>query len=234
MDSGREAENRKQAASRRRGPQSKRSPSREIGAGPSIRGAAVFNGRPRSGPGNGDRDRHERGGARAAAETTHLDRVRRQFFAHAGDLATRYRLTLADVLAHVETARGFLPGRVAAGPIWIEDLVLAAACTRGVAIAWVDLTTHLEPSMRRAAASRLSEADAAIFVARFSRSLRRSSSGAASTDRRGGAPSLREFAGQRSLASWLAERLLAQLDWATPAAATPAGDAALDALGSGT
>ncbi len=144
------------------------------------------------------------------------DRMRRRFFAEAGWIATRYRIGPEAVFEHVETARQALPGRSPAGTIWIEDVVLATACCRGVAIAWTDLTSHVEPALRRAAASRLPDAEAAGTVAMFWRSMRRRTLEGTSGHGALEAPALQEFAGQRSLQSWLVERLLAQLDWSAP------------------
>lgn len=173
-------------------------------------------------------------GTRGSAAVRHLDHARRQFFAHAGGLAVRYRISPCDVIEHLESARAVLPGRIAAAPVWIEDLVLATACSRGVSIAWTDLANHIDPSLRRAAASRLPEPDATAFVALFHHALRHRSLGATPPDRRSGAPSLRTFAGHRSLESWLVERLLAHLDWATPTPlATPVPSTAR-CVGSGT
>lgn len=152
---------------------------------------------------------------RTTAEARRQDHVRRQFFAHAGALAQRYRIHPSRVLEHAEVARRALPGRLASNAVWIEDLVLAAACSDGVEIAWADLTHHVGPSLHRAASRRLSAAAATAFVPRFWKALRQETLRPMATPQRGAAPSLRTFAGQRSLESWLVERMLSEFDRAT-------------------
>lgn len=171
--------------------------------------AAAETARPRSGtraeaslPDSASRD----------VETTapwHGDRIRQRFFAEAGPLCIRYRIGPDDVVEHYAAARRGLPGRLVSSTIWIEDLVLAAACSRGVSLAWADLVAHLEAPLHVAVATRLPDAEASATVSRFFDALRRRTAEPTTPVRRGGGPSLREFAGQRSLRSWLVERVFA-------------------------
>ena len=168
--------------------------------------------RPSDSSGRGD----ERLRPRLDGRERDRDLLRRRFFADAGWIAARYRIGPDDVVRHVETARRSIPRRTNHGFHTIDDVVIAAACCRGVSLAWADLATHVEPVLRRAAATRLGDSDAAAFAAIFWEALRSRTLGG---DREGAAlaqvPSLGEFAGQRPLADWLSDRLLARLDWAS-------------------
>lgn len=151
---------------------------------------------------------------RAHADIPHLTRdwdeyrhhLLRAFFRDAGALAARYRVGGADVVAHV---RSLCEPQLANGnylkPVaCVADLSVATACCLGRANAWNELWIFAEPSMTRAAFSRLPETLALTWTRRYWTRLERAS--------RAGSGGLVAYDGSRPLRLWLVENLLGSLE----------------------
>lgn len=163
-------------------------------------------------------------GAPLMIERSLEDRIRREFFARASQNASRYGVTLDDVVWHLRGAHLPLtpgPARVLA---YIDDVVVAVACVRGHPRAWHDAWEKHESSLIRACTARLDHADAVVFTRRFWVDLFLASTaggdqatGAAATGDEAAdelvAPwPLRTYVGVRPLRVWLSDRLLARLE----------------------
>jgi hypothetical protein len=127
------------------------------------------------------------------------------FFRDAGALAGRYRVGGDDLVAHVRARsevtleRGGLLKPVAC----IGDLTVATACCLGRANAMNELWIYAEPSMTRAALSRLPETLALTWTRRYWTTLERAS--------RDGA-GLALYDGSRPIRLWIVEQLLGTLE----------------------
>lgn len=145
------------------------------------------------------------------------DRIRREYFARASHIATRYGVTLDEVLWHLRCA--LLP--TTPGPArvlnYVDDVALAVACSRGHPRAWHDAWERHESALIRACHARLNHADAVLFTRRFWVDL----FVASTTTELTAAPSddfpllpwpIRHFVGVRPLRVWLSDRLLARLE----------------------
>lgn len=134
------------------------------------------------------------------------DRLLRDFFHDAAPLAARYRVGGHDLVEHVralsapQIERGNLLKPVAC----IADLTVATACCLGRANAWNELWIFAEPSMTRAAFSRLPETLALTWTRRYWTRLERAS--------REGSGGLVGYDGSRPLRLWLVEQLLGGLE----------------------
>ena len=150
---------------------------------------------------------------RAACEpelTRDWDEYRRQllraFFRDGASLAARYRVGGEDLVDHVralcapQLERGNFLKPVACVP----DLTVAAACCLGRANAWNELWIFAEPSMTRAAFSRLPETLALTWTRRYWSRLERAS--------RDGSAGLVRYDGSRPIKLWLVENLLGTLE----------------------
>jgi hypothetical protein len=153
--------------------------------------------------------------------------IRGAYFSEAGELALRYRVSVADVVAHLEGA-GL--GRMQRPERAIEHIrcaVHATALMQGNRQAWTDVVNALAPGFDRACASRLEPQRGIAFARRFWIDLQCSSIGelavgapglrpgdrpAVQRPRGVRAPDLRTFAAIRPLRYWLAERLLGSLE----------------------
>ena len=130
----------------------------------------------------------------------------RLFFHDAGALAARYRVGSSDLVAHArelcapQLERGSYLKPVAC----VADLAVATACCLGRANAWNELWIFAEPSMTRAAFSRLPATLALTWTRRYWTRLER-----ASRARTGG---LVRYDGSRPLRLWLVENLLGALE----------------------
>ena len=151
--------------------------------------------------------------ARADAETTltrdwnaYRRQLLRSFFHDAGPLASRYRVGSDDVVAHAsalcepQLARGNYLKPMAC----VADLAVATACCLGRANAWNELWIFAEPSMTRAAFSRLPETLALTWTRRYWSQLERAS--------RGGTGGLVRYDGSRPVRLWLVEDLIGTLE----------------------
>lgn len=147
--------------------------------------------------------------------------LRVAYFAEAGELAVRYGVGVADLVAHLERAGLARMPRPERAVEHVRCAVHAAALAAGVAQAWADLVTALGPGFDRACASRLAPERGIAFARRFWLDLRVSSLGpGVPVARHAGprrpkgvrAPDLRTFAATRPLRYWLAERLLGTLE----------------------
>lgn len=167
------------------------------------------------GDGAAEDGRHRRLDAEVAAA------LRAAYFAEAGELAVRYGVGVADMLAHLEQAGLARMPRPERAVEQVKCAVHATALAMGVAQAWADLVTALGPGFDRACASRLAPERGIAFARRFWLDLRASTLGPLPGKQsripirrpRGvRAPDLRTFAATRPLRYWLAERLLGSLE----------------------
>ena len=136
----------------------------------------------------------------------HRRMLLRALFREAAPLAARYRVGGGDLVEHVralcepQLSRGNYLKPVAC----VADLAVATACCLGRANAWNELWIFAEPSMTRAAFSRLPETLALTWTRRYWSRLER-----ASRARSGG---LVSYDGSRPLRLWLVENLLGALE----------------------
>ena len=126
-------------------------------------------------------------------------KLRRAYFAHAGELAMRYGVTFDRVAQHVHRGWNREPALIVKGIRYAQDLVHTVACVDGVGLAWSDIVDHHERMLTRACRDRLDETDAILVVRRLFVELRRTSTG--EPEARG--TSLREYLGACSLRGWL-------------------------------
>jgi len=130
----------------------------------------------------------------------------RAFFRDAGPLASRYRVSGDDVANHI---RSLVADRIARGVmlkpvVCVGDVAVATACCLGRANAWNELWIFAEPSMTRAALSRLPETMALTWTRRYWTRLERLS--------RLGVGGLVEYDGSRPMRLWIVEQLLGTLE----------------------
>ncbi len=126
-------------------------------------------------------------------------KLRRAYFAHAGELAMRYGVTFDRVAQHVHCGWSREPELIVKGIRYNQDLVHAVACVDNVGLAWSDVADHHERMLIRACRDRLDETDAILVVRRLFVELRRTSTG--EPEARG--MSLREYLGTCSMRGWL-------------------------------
>lgn len=132
--------------------------------------------------------------------------ILRAFFRDASALAARYRVSGDDVAEHARILAG---DRVERGcmlkPVaCVADLAVATACCLGRANAWNELWVFAEPSMTRAALSRLPETMALTWTRRYWTRLERAS--------RLGEGGLTRYDGSRPIRLWIVEQLLGTLE----------------------
>ena len=126
-------------------------------------------------------------------------KLRRAYFAHAGELAMRYGVTFDRVAQHVHCGWNREPALIVTGIRYAQDLVHAVACVDNVGLAWSDVADHHERMLIRACRDRLDETDAILVVRRLFVELRRTSTG----DPEARSTSLRSYLGTCSLRGWL-------------------------------
>lgn len=146
----------------------------------------------------------------AALSRTVSMQVRTAYFAHAGDAALRYRVSVSEVVAHLLSAgiqRMTRPERASDN---LRCVIHATALVRHDAQAWADLMNQLAPSFDRVCAARLDPVRGIAFARRFWNDIRECTGSA--TRRGPRSPDLRGYAGARPLRYWLAERLLGSLE----------------------
>ena len=136
----------------------------------------------------------------------HRSRLLRAFFRDAAPLAARYRVSGDDVARHAHALA--LP-RIERGNLLkpvpcVADLAVATACCLGRANAWNELWVFAEPSMTRAAFSRLPETLALTWTRRYWTQLERMS--------REGKGGLVAYDGSRPIRLWIVEQLLGALE----------------------
>lgn len=146
-----------------------------------------------------------------------VDRIRREWFARAGGVATRYGVLLDEALSHLGEANLAETPGPARALSFLEDLVCAVACVRGHPGAWQDLWERHESILLRASRLRLGDVDAVIATRRFWRELHAITTlsehdRAGLPDRSSFPPSLVEYVGVRPLRVWLSDRLLEQIE----------------------
>ena len=136
----------------------------------------------------------------------HRSALLRAFFRDASQLAARYRVSGDDVANHAhrlalpQIERGGLIKPVAC----VADIAVATACCLGRANAWNELWIFAEPSMTRAAFSRLPETLALTWTRRYWTQLERIS--------REGDGGLNRYDGSRPIRLWIVEQLLGTLE----------------------
>ena len=146
-----------------------------------------------------------------------VDRIRREWFARAGGVATRYGVLLDEALSHLREANLAETPGPARALSFLEDLVCAVACVRGHPGAWQDLWERHESILLRASRLRLADVEAVLATRRFWRELHAVTTLPAA-DRAGLPgleslpPSLAEYVGVRPLRVWLSDRLLEQIE----------------------
>jgi hypothetical protein len=150
------------------------------------------------------------------------DRIRREYFARAGEVGAAYGITADDILRHVERANLAATPGPARALSYIEDLVLAAACVRGHPRAWAEAWSKYEGVLLRAARMRLDEADAIVFVRRYWIDLHAATTGCVP-----GFPTIADFVGVRPLRIWLTDRLLGRIELAIRASLAAASSSAI-------
>ncbi len=146
-----------------------------------------------------------------------VDRIRREWFARAGGVASRYGVLLDEALAHLREANLAETPGPARALSFLEDLVCAVACVRGHPGAWQDLWERHESILLRASRLRLGDVDAVIATRRFWRELHAITTlpehdRAGLHGRESFPPSLVEYVGVRPLRVWLSDRLLEQIE----------------------
>ena len=167
--------------------------------------------------------RHKSTGARRrsrrqrAAWSDATSKLRRAYFAHAGELAMRYGVTFDRVAQHVRCGWNREPALIAKGIRYAQDLVHAVACVDNVGLAWSDVADHHERMLIRACRDRLDETDAILVVRRLFVELRRTSTG--ESEARG--ISLRGYLGTCSLRGWLCRCLADAMTDALAASPNP-------------
>jgi len=184
---------------------------REVGARVDERSGASRTSRKRVAE---DGARHAKSRGKAVQEgpfltrdwSEHRTQVLRAFYRDAATYATRYRVSADDLLdhAHALCAPQIARGNYLKPVACIADLSVAAACCLGRANAWNELWIFAEPSMTRAAFSRLPETLALTWTRRYWTSLERRS--------RSGDGGLVRYDGSRPIRLWLVEDLLGTLE----------------------
>ena len=145
-----------------------------------------------------------------------VESVRRAFFAKGSERATRYGVTIEQVLSHIEVAEEFANARsestrrthISRIPTAIEDIIHATACCHGIGLAWQDCRDLHAQLLIRACEMRLDEIDALLFVRRFWEELESRTRGNSAC----GSPRMQDYLGTRPLRVWLADRLLGRLE----------------------
>jgi hypothetical protein len=152
------------------------------------------------------------------AEATSL--LRRTFFSETFEIATRYGVTIEDVLDHCTEAfdlslldtpvlRMAAAERIAGN---LEDLLLAIACIRRDQRAWHDLDEELRPMLARMCELRVDEIESMLQASRFLRAVRhRTLELDPECDGDDGTPRLQEFTGLQPLRSFLGGPLFSLL-----------------------
>lgn len=160
---------------------------------------------------NSARERRNPGAIPCGIELTRdWDEYRRQllraFFRDAASLAARYRVGADDLVEHVHAlcAPQLERGNYLKPVACVADLTVGAACCLGRANAWNELWIFAEPSMTRAAFSRLPETLALTWTRRYWTRLERAS--------RDGSGGLVRYDGSRPIRLWLVENLLGTLE----------------------
>lgn len=133
-------------------------------------------------------------------------RLRTQFFAVEGDHLRRYGVQFDDVMVHLWRQRRHVRRFRLRDLRYMEDLVLAVACTNHVTRAWHDLVDQFERPLIRHCRNWLEEPQAIIFVRRQLRELQAGHKKNRSADN-----GLALYLGTRSLRHWLADRLTSTL-----------------------
>jgi len=131
--------------------------------------------------------------------------LRRLFFAASCDGLAAYGISFDDLLIHLWQVRRHANGPLALREIrHLGDLVLAIACLRGSHRAWAEMTLRCEPALVRQASLRNTAWQALVHARRILADVQRT---ALCQDHDAALPTLRGYAGQRSLRTWLGMHL---------------------------
>ncbi len=163
---------------------------------------------------NGARRRSRR---QRSAWSEATSKLRRAYFAHAGELAMRYGVTFDRVAQHVHRGWNREQALIVKGIRYAQDLVHAVAYVDNVGLAWSDVADHHERMLIRACRDRLDETDAILVVRRLFVELRHTSTG--EPHARG--MSLRGYLGTCSLRGWLCRCLADAMTDAVAASPNP-------------
>ncbi len=143
-----------------------------------------------------------------AAQTSRKERVnllRRAFFASAFAHA-RWRVDIETVIARVECESASPAAWRLAPSAWIEDVVIACACTSGDQQAWHNVQLANTWRLREVAELRLTPPQASLLVERFWRDLQTSSRDQSKSQ------GLHRYHGGEALSRWLLSQVLAQVE----------------------
>jgi len=143
--------------------------------------------------------------------------LRRHCFCMASE-ASRYRVSVDDVIAHLIGAGLSMTPRPQRSLAHVPDVMLAVACVRGDATAWNDLLNAHAWCLDRACAEQLGTSEGLTFARRFWGELRLTTRDLTRALKI--APRLQQYAGVRPIRLWLADRMLGAA--ATGAAASMA------------
>ena len=132
-----------------------------------------------------------------------MARLRRAYFAQAGENAARYRVTFDRIIVHLWQARSTNRRTMLRSVSCLDDLIHAIACVDEVGLAWADLAERYERALIRRCRGHQDEIESTILVRRLFADLRRRNREACSMF----APSLRGYMGDKPLRIWLADRL---------------------------
>jgi hypothetical protein len=127
-------------------------------------------------------------------------RLRGEFFAKAGEPASRYGISFERLMHHMWEARTDNRRLLLRHVTHIEDLVHAVACIDGRSLAWNDLAERYERTLIRRCRGDQDEIAATILIRRFFADLRHDNAQPGSIP---AARSLRGYFGNRPLRNWL-------------------------------
>ncbi|MCK4873134.1 MAG: hypothetical protein KAS72_10445 [Phycisphaerales bacterium] len=135
-----------------------------------------------------------------------VGKLRRRFFADAGDAVKRYGVPVDRIIGHLHEIAERRPSfRLDVGRLHMTDLVVAVAACDDHLGAWNDIISTHESVLHQSAEAHLGEIDALMAVRRLLAELR-------GCDRDTAGPmTLRSYAGDTSLRAWLLDRLVATL-----------------------
>ncbi len=144
-----------------------------------------------------------------------LNRLRRNYFSHAGHVAQRYGVSIDRLVLHVTSASARRGIQTLAPLRHVGDLIHAAACVDNCELAWADLAFRHGAAIGDVVRSMAIGADAPSAVRRIVGELRRetcdSPLATASTSSNHSEVSLRDYLGRPAMRHWLANWAREQL-----------------------
>ena len=132
-----------------------------------------------------------------------ISRIRRAFFASAAESAARYGVHCDRVIVHLWELRQRHPRFRLRQVTNIDDLVHAIACVDESNMAWAELNSFHERGLVSLCRIPSDEITSTIMIRRFFSALRRRHQTLSALN----SPSIRDYAGDRPLRTWLNERL---------------------------